>query len=146
MRPPYPIVAAIFLTLPSCTAQIEGADAGITPVEVPPTVVCSDTASLRQRAADDDQRVHNSPSDQAKIVLAGRANFFASLAVVAELTCRNPIDAESGGSLQAALQVAREAEAGSTFYGRAAKWSEAISTVIRVIAIQVAHPPTATEQ
>ena len=136
MRLHYLMCAAIILVQSACT-RTEAADASGATVDIPTRVACADLGLLEQRAIGDDLRGRESPTDQARVVLGGRANFFASLAVIARLECVSPSDAEVDRALSAALDVARAAEATRSFYEQAAKWSVANLAATHVIAIRV---------
>lgn len=91
---------------------------------VPPTVSCADAPELRERAAADRRQSDEQTSDQQRVTLGNRANFFASLAIAADLSCR-VMSPDADAALRRALDAARQAEAASSFYEKAGLWSDA---------------------
>lgn len=79
-------------------------------------------------------------SDQERMYTGNRANYFASLAVVAELKCRITL-AEADEALKPAFEAARKAEAASSTYERGFRWSEADFIATRVIALLIQQLP-----
>jgi hypothetical protein len=75
---------------------------------------------LRQRAAEERRLGKESSSDQTRLLLASRANFLASVAVVAELQCAATTDNEATEALQEAMQMARAADGTAGFYAQTA--------------------------
>jgi hypothetical protein len=91
---------------------------------VPTSVGCQDAAQFRQRANDDRRDGARLKSDQGKVSTASRANFFASLAIVAELKCKVTL-AEADEAVRAALDTARKAEGARSFYDVVYLWGDA---------------------
>ncbi len=91
---------------------------------MPTSVHCADAAPLRQRATDDRRQSEGATSDQVKVTVGNRANFFASLAVIADLECKVTL-VEADEVLRSAFDAARKAEAASNFYEAAHRWGEA---------------------
>ncbi len=85
---------------------------------VPTAVNCADASRLKQHAIDDRQRIAKTRSDHERIYIGNRANFFASLAIVADLSCRSTLPA-ADDAVTLALAAAREAAASSSMYERA---------------------------
>ena len=107
---------------------------------VPTAVNCADASRLKQRALDDRLQITETRSDHERIYLGNRANFFASLAIVADLTCRTTLPA-ADEAVTLALAAAREAAASSSMYERAKKWGEADSRATDAIAFLVQQLP-----
>ena len=90
-----------------------------------PTVVnCGDAAHLRQRAADDRRRVDESRSDHERISIGSRANFLASLAVIADLKCKVS-SAGADEALKPAFEAAQRAETNKSVYEKTRGFAEA---------------------
>jgi hypothetical protein len=107
-----------------------------TAAALPRAVGCSDASGLRERAAAERRRAAAETSDQARIVLGTRANYFALLAIFAELSCRvRAPDAQT--ALTRALDAAGRAVAASSFYEKVGHWSDAQSFVTDAIAALV---------
>jgi dihydroorotase-like cyclic amidohydrolase len=138
------LVPAAVLLLAACDSSGQADHTGGTAIAVSSTAACSDALPLRERAAEVRHRGLVVSSDQARLLLANRANFLASLAVAAELQCVVTLhDVED--ALQAALQAARDAEGTAGFYAAATRWTEANSAVVRVIELLVQGlPPSPT--
>lgn len=99
---------------------------------VPAAVNCGDAPQLSQRAAEDRQRVIGSRSDHERIATGSRANFLSSLAVIANLKCRDA-GAAVDDSLNAALAAARNAAATKSVYEKTRGYQEATFLATRVI-------------
>jgi hypothetical protein len=99
---------------------------------VPAKVSCADAQGLRQHATDDRRQVDAVRSDHQKIVLGSRANFFASLAVIADFTCRATLPGLDA-RLKPAFEAARRADETKSAYEKARKWSEADFIATEVI-------------
>jgi hypothetical protein len=134
--------AAIML-LAACNSGGQAAGTSGMSSAAPDTIACADAPQLRQRAAEERRRSTESSGDQARLLLASRANFLASLTVVAELQCTATTDDEASEALQEALQIARAAEGTAGFYAQAAQWAEANFAATRAIDILV-HRRAAT--
>jgi hypothetical protein len=146
MRARFMLGPAAVVLLVACNAGGQAAvgTGGMASV-APDTTACADAPQLRQRAAEERRRATETSSDQTRIVLASRANFLASLAVVAELHCATT-DNEATEALQAALQIARAADGTAGFYAQATQWAEANFAATRAIEILVQRrAPTAEE-
>jgi hypothetical protein len=105
-------------------------------VAIPKTIGCPDAPGLRERATSERRRADGETSDQPRIVLGTRANYFASLAVFAELSCRTTAP-EAEAALTRGLDAAREAVAAISFYEKVGHWSAAQSFVTEAIAALV---------
>lgn len=134
----------LFLTLTTLVALTGCARAGLQPPStvVPAAVSCVDAPQLRQRAVDDRRKSDASKSDHDKIVMGNRAGFFASLANVADLTCKVKIS-EADEALKPAFEVARKAEVSRSTYERAQRWSEAAFIATGVISQLIQQLPSA---
>jgi hypothetical protein len=95
-------------------------------------VNCGDAPQLRQRAAEDRRRVDQSRSDHERISAGSRANFLATLAVIADLMCR-VTHAEAEEVLKPALEAARKAEATDSVYEKTRGFNEATFAATRVV-------------
>ena len=128
----------LFLALATLVALSACARTGFKPpaTVVPAAVSCLDAPQLRQRAADDRRKSGASKSDHDKIVMGNRAGFFASLANVADLTCKVTISG-ADEALKPAFEAARKAEVSRSTYERAQRWSEAAFIATEVIALQI---------
>lgn len=112
----------------------------------PSAVSCTDAARLKQQSTDDRRRINELKSDHERIYIGNRAAFFASLAIVADLTCLVTL-ADADAALTPALDAARKAEASSSMYERASRWSEANFIASQVIARQIQQlPPRSATQ
>ena len=96
--------------------------------------------SLRQRALDDRRRSDETRSDHEKIYIGNRDGFFASLAIIADLSCKVPL-AQAEAALKPAFEAARQAEATNSMYERAVRWSEADFIASQVIALLIQRLP-----
>ena len=132
------LALAILVTLTGC------ARTGLNPPStvVPAEVNCVDAPQLRQRAVDDRRKSDASKSDHDKIEMGNRAGFFASLANIADLTCRVKI-AEADEALKPAFEAARKAEVSRSTYERAQRWSEAAFIATGVISQLIQQLPAA---
>jgi hypothetical protein len=147
MRVRFMLIPAAIMLLAACNSgsQAAGTTDGMASV-APDTIACADAPQLRQRAAEERRRGTESSSDQTRLLLAGRANFLASLAVVAELQCAATTDNEATEALQEALQIARAADATAGFYAQAAQWAEANFAATRAIEILVKRRAATVEE
>jgi len=109
-------------------------------VAVPTEVRCADAAQLRQGAADDRRRGAALKSDQQRISADNRANFFASLAVIADLKCKVTV-VEADEALRPALDAARKAETARGFYEAAHLWNHATFTASEVASLLTQRLP-----
>lgn len=110
------------------------------PPPAPTAVSCTDAPQLRQRAIDDRRQRAELDSDHERIYIGNRANFFASLAIVADLKCKVTL-AEVDEALKPAFEAARKAEATRSMYERALSWGEADFIATQVIALLVRQLP-----
>ena len=107
------LVLALTSCLPACESR---PDLSVDIVEPMPTAVnCGDATRLREQAAHDRRRVEQTRSDHERISVGSRANFLASLAVIADLKCKVAV-AEGDDTLKAALEAARHADANHSVY------------------------------
>ena len=113
------------------------------PFRIPTAIVCADNATLRQQAADDRGRSDAATSDQQKILLVSRANFVASLALIAELNCRGIRPADD--ALKSVLDAARSADSAKSFYERARHWSEASLMATQLVQTLIQQLPAPTD-
>ena len=108
-------------------------------------VACADASQLRQWSRDYRRQSDDAASDQRTITIGERANFFASLAIIADLKCRMSL-AEADEALESALEAAREAQNAPNFYNTAVSWGRANFAAAQVIDLLVQNLPTpATE-
>ncbi len=126
------LALATVTTLSACAR----AGANSRPTAVPAAVGCADASQFRQRAADDRRKSEASKSDHDKIVTGNRASFFASLANIADLTCKVS-GFKANEALKPAFDAARKAELSRSTYERAQRWSEAAFAASEVIALQI---------
>lgn len=137
MRVPVLSVApAVLVTLAAC-----GSDPSLArPAPAPAAVSCLDAPQLRQRGNDDRRHSVERKSDQEKIYIGNRANFYASLAIIADLKCKVPL-AGVDDALKPALEAARKAETTRSLYEMAQRWGEAAFIAAQVVALQVQQLP-----
>ena len=137
---PWALAALMLIT--ACGGGTTGGSDLARAAAVPMAVSCDDAAQLRQQAADDRRRSEESRSDQSRVSIGSRANFFASLAIVAELKCKGTL-VETHEALTRALDAARKAEAARSFYEAAYLWGEAefVATQVISMLIQGLGPP-----
>ena len=129
------LVLATTVSLSACGNAISPA------VSLTPTAVsCTDAARLKQQSIDDRRRADELKSDHERIYIGNRAGFFASLAIVADLTCLVTVP-NADTALSPALEAARKAEASRSMYERAFRWSEANFMASQVIARQIQQLP-----
>ena len=130
------------LTLMLATVSLSACGNAVSPAVslTPAAVGCTDAARLKQRSIDDRRRSDELKSDHERIYIGNRAAFFASLAIVAELTCVVTL-ADAEASLTPALEAARKAESTRSMYERAFRWSEANFIASQVIARQIQQLP-----
>lgn len=145
MRMRLVLAPAAGLLLAACTSGGQSENTGGMAIVASDTVACADAPQLRQRAADERRRMLETSADQTRLVLAGRANFLASLAVVADLHCATT-DQDATEALQTALRTARSAEGTPGFYAQAMQWAEANFAATRAIENLVQRRPITTEQ
>lgn len=106
-------------------------------VPQPPIAVgCADAPEFMRTAADERRASGESRSDQERIVLGNRADFFASLGIIAELRCSVQSD-RADGPLMMALEAAQQAESESGFYASAFGWTDANFLASQVIALLI---------
>ena len=130
------LIVATTVSLSACGNRISPA-ASLTPT----AVRCTEAAPLKQQSIDDRRRSHELKSDHERIYIGNRAAFFASLAIVADLTCLVTLP-DADAALTPALEAARKAEASRSMYERAFRWSEANFIASQVIARQIRQLPT----
>ena len=109
------------------------AESPVESARVPEKVSCTDAPALRDRASEDRRQVDAVRSDHQKIVLGNRANFFASLSVIADFTCRATLQGLDA-RLKPAFAAASRADESKSAYEKARKWSEANFIATEVIA------------
>lgn len=129
--------------LPTLAPLVALTACGSAPKVVPPAptaVACADAPQLRQRAVDDRRQAGELKSDQDKVYIGSRANFFASLAIIADLKCKVVLP-EADEALKPAFEAARKAESTRSFYERAIRWGEADFKASEVIALLVQRLP-----
>ena len=131
-----PWALLILMLSTACSGGTTGSSDLARAAAVPMAVSCDDAAQLRQQAADDRRHSEESRSDQSRVAIGNRANFFASLAIVAELKCKVTL-VEADEALTRVLDTAREAEAARSFYEGAHGWGEAEFEVTRVISMLI---------
>lgn len=130
------------LPLALAIIALTACDGGNTTSDYPPAspaptaVSCADAPQLRQRAVDDRRQSDELDSDHERIYVGNRANFFASLAIIADLKCKVTL-AEADEALKPALEAARKAETTSSMYERASRWGEADFIAAQVITVLI---------
>jgi hypothetical protein len=139
---PWPL--AWLLIVAACGGQV-AIGGGVASVAVPAEVRCVDAARLRQAAADDRTKGAAVKSDQRRVSADHRANFFASLAVIAALTCRGTA-VEADEALRSALDAARKADAARSFYEAAHLWNYATFTATEVASRLAQQLPAAASR
>jgi hypothetical protein len=137
-------IFVVTLALTVTTACERSTDQAPTGAPAPTAVVCTDAPQWRQRANDERQLIGEATSDQAKIVGGSRANFYVSLAVVADLKCK-VTSADADALLTLALSAARNAEGASNFYETAIRWSEAGMAASQAVSKFVEQLPPSPE-
>lgn len=136
-----PGTLATLVSLAACGGQLATGD-GASSVAVPTEVRCADAAHLRQGAADDRRRGAALRSDQERVSADDRSNFFASLAVIADLKCKAVV-VEADEALRPALDAARRAETARGFYETAHLWNQATFTATEVASLLTQQLPSA---
>lgn len=129
---------AVLVALAACTRTADTPH----PTTVPASIGCGDAPQLRQRADEDRRQSDALKSDHERIYIGNRAGFFASLAVLADLKCKVTA-ADTDEALKPALEAARRAEAASSMYERAQRWSEAAFIATEVSAGLIQQLPAA---
>jgi hypothetical protein len=104
------------------------------------SVVCTDAPQLRQWSRDYRSQSDDVASDQRTITIGERANFFASLAIIADLKCRTTV-VEADEALASALEAARKAQDAPNFYTTAVSWGRANFAAAQVIDLLVQNLP-----
>lgn len=107
---------------------------------LPARVECADAPTLRIQAAEARRQMAEQTGDRARIIRGNRANFLASLVVVAELKCRTD-GAAVNELLEQALEIGRVAEATRSEYEAASRWTEADLVAAEAIALLVSQLP-----
>ena len=129
--------AAALIALAACEGpRVVAESAGA----LPTAVNCGDATQIRQRAADDRRRVEESRSDHERISIGSRANFLASLAVIADLKCKVS-SPEVDEMLKPALEAARSAEANASVYEKTRGFARADFTAHQVIDLLIQQMP-----
>ena len=122
-----PLVLAVLTSIAGCdgthTTSLEIAAESASSA-IPTGVTCGNAPELRQRAANDRSRVGASRSDHERISVGSRANFLATLAVIADLKCKVAL-AAADEALNPALQAAREAQSNASVYEQTRGFHEA---------------------
>ena len=137
-----PLLAAIPVLVALSACGSGSAATSDPPAPPAPTAVgCADAPQLKQRAADDRRRSAERSSDHEKIYIGNRANFFASLAILADLKCKVTLP-EADEALKPAFEAARKAEATSSLYERALRWGEADFIAAEVAPLLIRQLPT----
>lgn len=135
------IAAATLVALGACTEGGELASDASPALPEPAAVRCAEAPQLRQFALNQRRAIAELRSDQQRIYAGQRANFVASLAIIAELNCESA-RAEADSALQEAFQAAREAEANpGSFYSSASRWADANYFASQVIVLLMQPPP-----
>jgi hypothetical protein len=129
----------------ACAACGDGTEVGRDSPPAPTAVNCADAAGLRQRAVDDRGRSEESKSDQERISIGNRANFLASLAIIADLKCKVTL-AAADEALKPAFDAARKAETSNSMYERAFRWGQADFIAAQVIAVLIQQLPAAASK
>jgi hypothetical protein len=124
MRSGFLVYIAVVAVLTGCGADGEAMDEASAATSVPNAAGCDDASEWRQRSAEARSEGLESSSDQARITRVKRANFFASIAVAADLRCIVSVD-EGGQAVGVALDAARAAEGARSFYEQTIRWGEA---------------------
>jgi hypothetical protein len=139
-RSPALFCSAVLLLLAACSPG--GGSPGPAMAALPASVeaTCEDAPPLRQQSADAARQAAESRGDQSRIVHHARANFLASLAVLAELRC-SVTAAEADGALDDALRAASSAAETPSFYEQAHRWSDANAHATRAIDLLVRQLP-----
>ena len=137
-----PVALVAAFALAACVSDGTNDDPRASPAPAPATVTCQDSAQLKQWAVDDRRYADGRKSDHEKIYIGNRASFFASLANIADLKCKVTL-AAADEALKPAIEAARKAEATSSMYERAQRWSEADFMASQVIAQLIQQLPTA---
>ena len=101
---------------------------------IPATVSCGDAGQLRHRAANDRTQVGQSRSDHERISVGSRANFLATLAVIADLKCK-VTSTEADDVLKPALEAARKAEENNGIYEKTRGFNDANFAATRAVAL-----------
>lgn len=136
--------AAALAVLVAC-GRVDDSAVDIEMSSAPTAVACADAPQLRQRSREYRRLGDDVASDQRTITIGERANFFASLAIIADLMCMITL-AEADEALELALQAAREAQNAPNFYNTAVNWGRANFAAAQVIDLLVRSlPAPATE-
>ena len=126
--------------LAACVGEVVIDDPRASPPPAPTTVSCQDAPQLKQWAGDDRRYADGRKSDHEKIYIGNRASFFASLANIADLKCKVTL-AAADEALRPAIETARKAEATSSLYEKAQRWSEADFIASQVITLLIQNLP-----
>ncbi len=138
---------AIMVALTGTTACERSTDPGPTGSPGPTAVTCADGPQLRQRADDERLQISEMASDQGKIIGGSRASFYMSLAIIADLKCKDTsADADANTALSVALSAARDAEGAGTFYETALHWIEAGIAANQAIAALIGQLSASSER
>jgi hypothetical protein len=137
----WPLALTVLMSIAGCerepvlSADIVEASSGI-----PAAVTCGNASQLRQRAANDRSRVGESRSDHERISVGSRANFLATLAVIADLKCK-VTDAQADDAIKPALEAARRAEETDSVYEKTRGFNDAGFAAMRAIALLTERLP-----
>ena len=135
-----PLAIPVLVALTAC-GDGNAATSDLPPAPPAPTSVsCADAPQLKQQAVDDRRRSAGRSSDHEKIYIGTRANFFASLAILADLKCKVTL-AEADEALKPAFEAARKAEGTSSMYERALRWGEADFIAAQVAQLLIQQLP-----
>jgi hypothetical protein len=139
-------VHALILTSALVLTACEGAPPVVasSAASIPAAVACGDAPGLRQQAAADRRQVDDSRSDHERISAGSRANFFAALAVIADLKCQG-LPPAADADVNAALQLAGKADTTNSVYEKTRSFHEASFLATRAIEMTV-RPASTTQQ
>ena len=128
------LVLPILTSIAGCDGaqQLSGGISESSSSAIPTSVQCGNGGQLRQGAANDRRRVDESRSDHERISIGSRANFLASLAVIADLKCKVS-SPDVDDMLKPALEAARKADANTSVYERTRGFAGADFTAHQVI-------------
>ena len=135
------LLAAVLMSIAGCdgpsTLSVELMEAPSS--AIPTAVNCGDAAQLRERVASDRTQVAQSRSDHERISVGSRANFLATLAVIADLKC-TVTSTEADDLLKPALEAARRAAENDSVYEKTRGFIDAHFAATRAVALLTAAP------
>jgi hypothetical protein len=140
MRPGILSCIAAIAVLAGCAPDGEAPGGTSSAIAVRDATGCDEAAHWRQRSAEARSQGLQSSGDQARTNHINRANFFASMAVAADLQCIVTSD-EGDQPIAAALEAARNAEAARSFYEQTRHWGEAHHAALQAIEVLVQRIP-----